>query len=383
MDKIKRIVLIHVPVSACNFKCEYCYITQFEGRRAEQMPNFQYTPTYVATALSPKRLGGICYINICGDGETLLPAEITSYVKELLKAGHYVDVITNCILEKRIDELLQFDRQLLSRLMLKCSFHWIEMKRTNTLDIYVKNIKKLKEKGVAYTIEITPYDKLIPYIDEINDFCTKNFAGQPQITIAWDDYNGTVLLSKLSKEEFHRTWSVFNSPMIDFKISTMGVRRKEFCYAGDWSIYLNLATGMTRQCYCSNVKPFNIFENINKPINFTAIGNNCKTPHCRNSHMLLTLGTIPHLNNTYYELIRNRNCNDGTEWLSQTVKSFLNTKLEENNNEYTTRQKIITNLKNRINIYKVDSIIKKVIPLKIKNKIKVRTAVKKCSKDDE
>lgn len=159
MDKIKRIILMHVPVSACNLKCEYCYIMQFKGRRANRMPNFKYSPEHVAKALSMKRMGGPCYINICGDGETLLPNEITSYVKALLQAGHYVDVITNCTLEKRIDELLSFEPKLLSRLMLKCSFHWLEKKRTNTLDAYVRNICKLKENNVSYTIEITPCDE--------------------------------------------------------------------------------------------------------------------------------------------------------------------------------------------------------------------------------
>ena len=361
MDKIKRIILLHVPVSACNFKCEYCYIMQFEGRRADRMPQFKYSPEHVAKALSMERVGGACYINVCGDGETLLPEEIPAYVRELLNAGHYVDVITNCTLEKRIDELLNFKPELLKRLMLKCSFHWLEMKRTGTLDVFVRNIGKLKEYGVSYTIEITPYDGLIPYISEIKEFCMDKFHSLPQITIAWDDYHNTSPLSKLSPDEFYKTWSVFDSPMLGFKLSTMNIKRTEFCYAGDWSVKTNLETGMTKQCYCTNIRPFNIFENIDKQIRFTAIGNNCRSQHCRNSHVLLTFGTIPNLNNTYFEEIRNRTCSDGSEWLSPEVKSFLSSKLEQSNDEYTASGKIIANAKNVISPTNLYNNIKKLL----------------------
>jgi hypothetical protein len=334
------------------------------------MPNFQYTPEQAAHALSYDRMGGACYVNVCGDGETTLPKEIPSYVREMLKQGHYVDLITNCVIEKRIDELLGFNGELLSRLMLKCSFHWLEMKRTNTLDAYVRNINKLKAKGVAYTIEITPYDALIPHINEIIAFCGKNCGSLPQITMAWNDADNTTLLSKLSKEEFRRVWSVFDSPMTDFKLSTMDVKRKEFCYAGDWSIYVNLATGWAVQCYCSNVTLGNIFENPDASIPFTAVGNNCRTPHCRNSHMLLTLGTIPRLNDVCYEVIRNRQCVDGSEWLSTKVKYFLSSKLEESNEEYSAAKKFAVNLKNRVSPYGIARVAASITPKPIKDMIK-------------
>lgn len=149
--------------------------------------------------------------------------------------------------------------------------------------------------------------------------------------------------------------------MLGFKLNTMGVKRKEFCYAGDWSISSNLETGITKQCYCSNIRPFNVFENIDKPVKFVAIGNNCRTPHCRNSHMLLALGTIPHLNTTYYEVIRNRVCTDGTEWLSPQVKAFLSSKLEESNVCYSTTEKVAANIKNR-GPYSLSSLIRPIIP---------------------
>ena len=45
---------------------------------------------------------------------------------------------------------------------------------------------------------------------------------------------------------------------------------------------------------------------------------------------------------TYTEL-RNRKCKDGTEWLRQEMKAFMQTKLYESNDEYTPWQKIKAN----------------------------------------
>lgn len=50
---------------------------------------------YVLKAFSPKRLGGICYINLAGDGETMLPEDIEELLLGLMDQGHYLTVYTN------------------------------------------------------------------------------------------------------------------------------------------------------------------------------------------------------------------------------------------------------------------------------------------------
>ena len=52
-------------------------------------------------ALSKERLGGICLINFCGGGETLLPPEIVKYIRVLLEEGHYIMIVTNATVSKR------------------------------------------------------------------------------------------------------------------------------------------------------------------------------------------------------------------------------------------------------------------------------------------
>ena len=102
MDKIKRFIDCYVPVTTCTLRCHYCYITHhrlFDNK----LPTFKYTPEQVRKALSKERLGGICLINFCGGGETLLPPEIVKYIRVLLEEGHYIMIVTNATVSKRFD----------------------------------------------------------------------------------------------------------------------------------------------------------------------------------------------------------------------------------------------------------------------------------------
>ena len=134
MDQIKRIINLFIPVTACNFQCSYCYISHFEGRRKNALPNFHYSPSHMAKALSKDRLGGPCYINVCGDGETLIPKEVPEIVHALLEQGHCVELVTNGTLSGRIDQILNVDPTFLSCLEFKLSFHYLELLRAGLLD---------------------------------------------------------------------------------------------------------------------------------------------------------------------------------------------------------------------------------------------------------
>jgi hypothetical protein len=144
--------------------------------------------------------------------------------------------------------------------------------------------------------------------------------------------------------EYDKTWSQFGSDFWEFKKSIFLKRRNEFCYAGDWMIVINLVTGVASQCY--NYKySFNIFESLERPVPFRAIGK-CIMPHCYNGHTLLTLGCIPRFTDIKYGNIRNRVKIDGTAWLQPELRDFLNTTLCESNMEYSSQKKILTKLLN-------------------------------------
>lgn len=343
---MKRFIDIRVPVDTCNFRCHYCYIAQ-QRKFDSILPEFKCSPEYIGKALSADRLGGPSHINMCGGGETLLPKEMPRIIYEILKQGHYIFVVTNGSIFKRFDEILEIvPPYLLSHLGFKFSFHYLELKRLNMIDKFFANIIKMWNAGCSISLELTPNDELIPLIPEIKKLCLENLGALCHISVARDNRKADVpILTDLSKEEYIKTWGQFQSPFFDFKISTFNMKRKEFCYAGAWSGYLDLGTGEMRQCYCG--KSQNIYSDLSKDINFKhCIGNNCKEAHCFNSHAFLTVGLIPEMKTPYYATMRNRITIDGREWLSKEMKEFLSHQLKEENSLYTDEdRKIFSNKK--------------------------------------
>lgn len=344
MDKIVKFIDCYIPITYCNLQCKYCYIKQSD-KFQNKIPGFRYSAEYIGKALSQKRLGGICHINLCGGGETLIPQEITGIIEELLKQGHYLFVVTNGTLSKRFDEILNLDQKLLRHLGFKFSFHYDELICKNLMDTFFENVKKVQKAGCSFSIELTPHDEIIDERKQIINKCIKEVGAACHVTVARkDNYATKPILTNLSKKEYFDTWSVFKSKLFKFKMSTFNKKRNEFCYAGEWSLYVNLGSGVARQCYCSNFEQ-NIFENIDKPLKFLAIGNNCKEAHCYNSHAFLTLGLIPNLKTPTYASLRNRKTNRG-EWLNSDMKQVLSQKLYKNNRKRTFVERVIINLIN-------------------------------------
>ncbi|WP_300712059.1 radical SAM protein [uncultured Brachyspira sp.] len=326
---IKRYIECHIPVTTCNLRCEYCYITQ-TNRWSDALPNFKYSPQYVRKALSKERMGGVCLLNMCADGETLMHEYVIELIKEVLEEGHYVFVVTNGTVNKRFDEILQkIDKSLLYRLVFKFSFHYKELLRVNKIKDYFSNVKKMKDAGCSFTVELTPYDEIIKDIENIKNIVRENVGNICHVTIARsDDKYGIPILTNLSRDEYKKTWEVFDSNLFNFKIGIFGKRIDEYCYAGVYSLFVNIGTGETRQCYASNYHQ-NIFEDINKPISFKPIGEKCLLPHCFNAHAFITLGDVPKIDAPFYADVRNRVCADGSEWLNPYIKEIFSHKLNE------------------------------------------------------
>lgn len=335
MEKIKRFIDIYVPVTTCTLRCSYCYITThrlFEG----PLPKFEHKPEFIRQALSKERLGGTCLLNFCAGGETLLAPQLVDYVKELLQEGHYVMIVTNATLTKRFDEIATFPKELTAHLFFKFSYHYTQLKKRNLLDTFFANIRKMRDAGCSFTLEQTPSDDDIPYQDEIIERAIREIGAAPHITVARDERVGGQLpiLTELSREEYKKVWGdKYKSELFDYKFSIFEQKRNEFCYAGDWSAYLNLQTGLMKQCYRYNFS-WNIYEDVTKPIPWIAIGHNCKELHCYNGHVWLALGDIPELPAPTYAKLRNRVGKDGSEWLQPQMKAFMSSKLYESNEEY-------------------------------------------------
>lgn len=329
MDKLSRFIDVAIPVQTCNLRCPYCYIAQ-KGLFLEALPYFTHNAEEIGEAMSQEKLGGICFLNLCGGGETLLPPEMTDIIYELLKQGHYIAVVTNGTVTKRFEDIAKFPPEFLERLLFKFSYHYLEFRRLNLLDCFWNNVRRMRDAGASVSVELTPHDELIPYIEEMKQDCIAHAGAVCHVTVARNVQEGGVpILTEHTRKEYEDIWGSFDSEMFRFKLSTFNVKRKEFCYAGCWSAVLNLGTGIMRQCYCGGVIG-NIFSN--KPIRWRPVGSNCTDPHCINSHAWLTIGNIPELKDAPgYDEMRDRTAADGSTWLTPRMRDFVSQKLYDNN----------------------------------------------------
>lgn len=342
MDKIKRLLNVVIPITICNFKCHYCYLSQTNSFN-QNVPKLQYDLEIIQKALNKDRLGGTSMMNLCAVGETLLAPYLFELTNALLTNGHYITIVTNGSITNKIKEYCNLDDEKKKRLFFKFSYQFLELKRQNLLDTFFKNVKMVRDAGISYTVELTANDESIPYIDEIAQKCIDNCGAKPHIIESRDNNNNFKKLTKLSNKKHMENWNKFNTSVIKFQNTVWGKKRCEFCYAGDWELNLYLESGNLTPCFAGGPVIQNIFDDVEEPIHFLAIGNKCPWEHCFASHVLLTYGTIPGLKAPKYSEIRNRKTSDGKEWLQPEMKYFMESRLNESNKEYTSDRKEIIN----------------------------------------
>lgn len=342
--KIKRFIECLLPVTACNLRCSYCYVIQRQ-KDSGKMPTMKYSIQQISQALTQDRLGGICYFSICGAGETLLPEVTIDIVSELLKNGHLVNITTNGTLTQRFREIIEkIEKDEYERLHFSFSLHYLELLRLNKLETFVENVKIVKEAGCSFLIQFNLCDEYVPYLEEIRDFCIKNFGAMPQVAATRkenDLYKNVDLHTELSKDEYIKLGKQFESPLFEFTMQNFNVPRKEFCFAGDWAFVLDLSTGKMKHCYASS-KGYDIFAKPNKAIPFCAVGKHCKSLFCMNSSHFMAMGVIPDINTPSYAQLRDRITDSGGHWFSDYMEKALSGKLENNNSK--KRHKIKVNL---------------------------------------
>lgn len=327
---VKKFILFRVPMSICNFRCSYCYLSQRDESFQGEQPPMRYSPEQIAYALRQERVGGPCLINICADGETLLVQDLDKIVRALLTEGHYVEVVTNLSLLHYLEPFLHIEPELLRHLEFKCSFHYLELKKRGLLETFADNVQRVWQAGASANIEITPHDELIPYIDEIKAFSMEHFGALPHITIARNDRTERIeRLTSLPLDEYMQTWGAFDSCFFEYKSRIFGVRQEQFCYAGKWSLYIDLTTGSATPCYGGG-SARNVFAHPDEPFPEVPVGR-CRMPHCYNGHALLTMGLIPDADAPGYGDVRDRVRADGTHWLQDEMRAFMNTKLRDAN----------------------------------------------------
>lgn len=342
MEKIKNFIECLLPVTSCNIKCSYCYVIQ-EGRREMEIPRLNYSVDTMIRAMTKERFGGVCYFSICGAGETLIPEYTLDIVQGLLENGHYVNITTNGTITKRFEEIeKRFSRECCERLHFAFSFHYLELKRLNLIEHFFENVNRVKKLGSSFVVQLNFCDEYVPYVEEIKKVCVERVGAYPQLALTRREKNYPntkyEIDSDLSEKDYLEMGRKFDSELFEFTYKQFMKKRKEFCYAGDWSYVLNLKTGLLKRCYQSCVVQ-NIFENIEKPIFKCAVGKCCNQPYCINSSHFMSLGIIPEIETPSYANLRNR---EEGNWYNEGMKEALGGKLAETNGKYGMLKKWIT-----------------------------------------
>ena len=289
-----------------------------------------------------ERCDATSYFSICGAGETTMQPEIADIVYHIMKHGHYVNITTNGTVTKKIDEILERGKDFTDRLHFAFSFHYLELVRLNLMDRFFDNVKKVREAGCSFLVQINLCDDYLPHLDEIKRLSIAHTGAMPQVAATRKEETGLrkiELLTELTEEEYIKAGKTFDSPLFDFTMKNFNVPRKEFCYAGDWSGNLDLSTGILRRCYCSYLRQ-DIFKNPKEPIRFLAIGNMCGSAFCMNSSHFMSLGVIPEVETPTYAELRNRK---EAGWYTPQMEEALSGKLEEANELYSPLKKAQSN----------------------------------------
>lgn len=340
---INRFFNVTVPIHKCNLECSYCFVTQTIGFKKEK-EEFPRKTDEVIRALSKERTGGISLINFCGLGETLFQKEIIEISKGLLQNGQYISIVTNNTLTNRIEMLCDFSEDIKKNLFIKCSFQYEQLVKKNLLDIFFQNIELLRNNNISYTIEMVANDSIISQIENIKEIFNKKKEALPHILEARDTSNENIKrLTNLEVKKHQEIWKTFNSPLFKAQQSVWEEKRKEFCYAGEYSADIDLASGNMYQCNKGKMIQ-NIYKNIDKPLQFCAIGTNCNMPHCFISYVWQGLcGNINKIDYpTYYEM-RDRERPDKTHWVNNSIKLIFDNKISQNMQSYSEQKEKIVN----------------------------------------
>ena len=244
-----------------------------------------------------------------------------------------MNITTNGTIGKRLKEIVEKAGEYVSHLHFAFSLHYLELKRLGLLNTFFDNVNMVRAAGASFMVQINLCDEYIPYLQEIEDICIERVGAKPQVAATRKEEKALQkieLLTEHTEAEYQKYGDEFDSPLFRFTMKNFNVKRKEFCYAGDWAGNLDLSNGRFRRCYSSYVFQ-DIFKNPDESIRFLAMGTHCGSPFCMNSSHFMSLGVIPEIETPSYAELRDR---EEAGWYTEDMKEFLSGRLYDSNEKY-------------------------------------------------
>ena len=254
-----------------------------------------------------------------------------------------MNITTNGTIGKRLKEIVEKAGEYVSHLHFAFSLHYLELKRLGLLNTFFDNVNMVRAAGASFMVQINLCDEYIPYLQEIEDICIERVGAKPQVAATRKEEKALQkfeLLTEHTEAEYQKYGDEFDSPLFRFTMKNFNVKRKEFCYAGDWAGNLDLSNGRFRRCYSSYVFQ-DIFKNPDESIRFLAMGTHCGSPFCMNSSHFMSLGVIPEIETPSYAELRDR---EEAGWYTEDMKEFLSGRLYDSNEKYGPIKKLESNI---------------------------------------
>lgn len=319
---VKRFIALDAQMSVCNLRCPYCYVRQ-QGRDLHCMPDYAPIIPKILSSFSAEVLGGTALIYLYADGEPLLPPSMADVISELLRAGHYVAVVSNMTCAETLDRLAALPREWRRKLLFFCSLHYTELQRTNALGQFVSHIAMMRAAGCSCVVRLCLAPEYLPILAEIRSFCREYLGGDPVICHYVEDHG----IDEATEKTLEEAASRFHCGAYAFQKQINRVPVTDFCHAGEWSYAIGLLSGEVRDCLHGRVL-HHLYASPGTPIPRRPVGCSCPLPWCMCGAHFLSWGVRPSVVAPPYARFFNVN---GTCYLSAELQQVFATKLDAAN----------------------------------------------------
>lgn len=250
----------------------------------------RYSLEAIAESLSPECVGGPCFFYGYADGEPLLHEENLRLLAALAAQGHFVAVTTNLNAAEpgRLERVFaSCDRW---RVLFLASLHWHELRRRGRLNAFFDTMDFLRTAGFSCRIRLCLAPEYRSDLEAIDALCLQR-TGQLPLLTRWRGPESP----DLDMNELDGIGA--RSPVYRLQKLSMDVPRREFCFAGERSVVLDLGSGELRACLAEPVTGVLNPNSPHKELPFPGepVGRHCHARWCMCCSILWPWGVLPDL----------------------------------------------------------------------------------------